>query len=259
MKKIILLVALLGVILTLTSCQKAEEITVNKYFQAMQTNDKDTMAAMAVEPKDIEFKSYKLTIAGEPTMESLALPRLQKELDELQKAKKTQVNVALDKRDEVDEIQFEAEETRRRTKKTELDQKIIDLQAQLEAEEQKVKDIQAHINQVNQMIKQEKNMITMSTGINQNFDLYTGETHSMKVLADITLTSNETKKYVFLLRKDMLKLEDSKIPAGRLIITKIETEEDFQKLMQEKEETGKTQTEEVTEEKPATTEGTEGQ
>jgi hypothetical protein len=76
----------------------------------------------------------------------------------------------------------------------------------------------------------------------------------MKVLADVTLTNNETKKYVFLLRKDMLKLEDNAIPAGRLIITKIETEEDFQKLMQEKEEAGNTQTEEVTEEQP-TTEG----
>jgi predicted RNase H-like nuclease (RuvC/YqgF family) len=254
MKKIILLLALFGVIFTLTSCQKAEEITVNKYFQAMQTNDKDTMAAMAIEPKDIEFKSYKLTIAGEPTIESLALPKLQKELADLRKAKQEQVNVALDKRDEVDELQFEAEETRRRTKKTELDQKIKELQAQLEAEEQKVKDIQAHINQHNQMIKLEKSMITMSTGINQNFELYTGETHSMKVLADVTLTNNEAKKYVFLLRKNLLKLGDNAIPAGRLIITKIETEEDFQKLMQEQEEAGKTQTEEVTEEQPTTEE-----
>jgi predicted RNase H-like nuclease (RuvC/YqgF family) len=254
MKKIILLLALFGVIFTLTSCQKAEEITVTKYFQAMQTNDKDTMAAMAVEPKDIEFKSYKLTIVGESKEDVLALPNLQKELADLKKAKQEQVNVALDKRDEVDELQFEAEETRRRTKKTELDQKIKELQAQLEEEEQKVKDIQAHINQLNQMIKQEKNMVTMSTGVNQNFELYTGKTYTMKVLADVTLTNNETKKYVFLLRKDRLELGGNELPAGRLIITKIETEEDFQKLMQEEEEAGKTQTEEVTEEQP-TTEG----
>jgi len=252
MKKIILLSALFGVIFTLTSCQKAEEITVTKYFQAMQTNDKDTMAAMAVEPKDIEFKSYKLTVAGEPTLEPLALPKLQKELADLKKAKQAQVNVALDKRDEVDEMQFEAEETRRRTKKSELDQKIKDLQAELEAEEQKVKDIQAHINQLNQMIKQEKSMITMSTGVNQNFELYAGETQWAKAFADVTLTNNEVKKYVFLLRKDMLKLGDNPIPPGRLIITKIETEEDFQKIMQEKDEAGKTQAEEVTEEQPAT-------
>ncbi len=232
MKKIILLSALFGVIFILTSCQKAEEITVSKYFQAMQTNDKDTMAAMAVEPKDIEFKSYKLTIAEEPTTGPLALPKLQKELADLQKAKRDQVNLALDKRDEVEEMQLEAEDTRRRTKKSELDQKIKELQAQLEAEEQKVKDIQAHSNQLNQMIKQEKTMITMSTGINQNFELYTGETQWAKALADVTLTNNETKKYVFLLRKDLLKLEDKAIPAGRLIITKIETEEDFQKQAQ---------------------------
>ena len=254
MKKIILSLALFSVIFTLTSCQKAEEITVTKYFQAMQTNDKDTMAAMAVEPKDIEFKSFKLTIAAEPTITSQALPSLQKQKTDLTRAKRDQVNVALDKRDEVDELQFELEETRRRTKKMELEKKIKELQAELEEEEQKVKNIQAQINQLTQMIKREKNMITMSTGISQNFDLYTGETHNMKILADVTLTNNETKKYVFLLRKDILKLEDRAIPPGRLIITKIETEEDFEKMMQEKEEAEKTQTEEVTEDEPVTEE-----
>lgn len=257
MKKTILLLALFGVIFILTSCQKAEEITVTKYFQAMQANDTSTMAAMAVEPKDIEFKSFKLTVAGEPTLKPLELPKLQKEKAALTKARKDQVNVAMDKRDALDDLQFEAEETRRRTKKTELDQKIEELKAELEGEEQKVKDIQAHINQINQMIKQEKNMITMSTGVNQNFELYTGETQWSKAFADVTLTNNETKRYVFLLRKDLLKLEDRPIPAVRLIITKIETEEDFEKMMKEKEEAGKTQTEKVTEEQPATT--TEGQ
>lgn len=254
MKKIILLLALFSVIFTLTSCQKAEEITVTKYFQSMQANDKDTMAAMAVEPKDIEFKSFKITVTEEPTIEPLALPKLQKEMVDLKKAKKDQVNVALDKRDEVDELQFELEETRRRTKKQELEKRIEELNVELEEEEQKVKDIQAQINQLNQMIKREKNMIQMSTGISQNYDMYTGETHYMKALADVTLINGETKKYVFLLRKDMLKLEDRANPAGRLIITKIETEEDFQKMMQEKEEAKKTQTEEVTEEQPATEE-----
>jgi Skp family chaperone for outer membrane proteins len=126
MKKIILSLALFSVIFTLTSCQKAEEITVSKYFQAMQTNDKDTMAAMAVEPKDIEFKSYKLTVTEEPNLIPLALPKLQKELEDLKKAKQEQVNVALDKRDQMEDVEFEAGETRRRTKKDELDKRIAE-------------------------------------------------------------------------------------------------------------------------------------
>jgi hypothetical protein len=254
MKKIILLLALFSVIFTLTSCQKAEEITVTKYFQAMQTNDKDTMAAMAVEPKDIEFKSFKITVDEEPTITDLALPKLQEKKTDLTKARKDQVNAALDKRDEVDELEFELEETRRRTKKQELQKRIKELQVELEEEEKKVRDIQAKINKLNQMIKLEKNMVTMSTSISQNYDLYTGETHHMKALVDVTLTNGEAKKYVFLLRKDMLKLEDRANPPGRLIITKIETEEDYQKMLQQKEEEEKTQTEEVTEEQPATEE-----
>jgi predicted RNase H-like nuclease (RuvC/YqgF family) len=240
------------VIVILTSCQKAEEITLTKYFQSMQTNDKDTMAAMAVEPKDIEFKSFKITSIEEPRVEGLALPILQKKKADLSKERKDQVNTALDKRDELDELQFEMEETRRRTKKVELEKRIEELKGKLEEEEKKVRDLQGQINKVNQMIKRDKSMITMSTGVNQNYELYTGNTHHFKVLIDITLTNGETKKYVFILRKDMLALEENPIPAGRLIITKIETEEDYQKMMQQNEEEEATQTEEVTEEQTET-------
>ena len=60
MKKVILLLAVLGLIVVMSSCQKAEEVTVSKYFGAMQANDKATMGTMAYEPRDVEFKDFEI-------------------------------------------------------------------------------------------------------------------------------------------------------------------------------------------------------
>ena len=253
MKKTFLLLALFSVIALLTSCQKGEEVTVTKYFQAMQTNDKDTMSSMAVEPKDIEFKSYKITSSTEPTTTPLALPNLEKKMQELVKARKDQVSAALDKKGELDDAEYELEETRRRTKKSELEQKIEDLKKAVAEEEQKVKNQQAKINRLTQTIKVEKKMITMSSAVDSNFELYSGDTLNSKVVVNVTLINGEVKDYIFLLRKNMLKLEDRKIP-GRFIITKIATAEDYEKEQQEQMEEEKTETQEVTEEKPASEE-----
>jgi len=258
MKKIILLLALFSVIIVATSCGKAEEAAIRGYFHAMQINDKDTMASMAVEPKDIDWKSYKITSISEPEEIDLELPKLEKKLEELNKAKREQVNVALDKRDELDEAQFELEETRRRTKKRELEKKVEELQTQLTEEEQKVKEIQAEINNLNQQIKIEKNAIGMSASVTENLGLYTGKTLLIKVVINITLNNDENKDYVFLLRKDVLTLQDRSLPS-RYIITKIETVEDFEKMEQmeqQKEEEMQTPTEEVTEDQPVTEEET---
>ena len=255
MKKIILLVAMFSVLITLTSCGKAEEAAIRSYFHAMQINDKDTMASMAVEPKDIDWKSFKITSTDQPVEIDLELPALEKKLEELNKAKRDQVNVALDKRDELDEAQFEAEETRRRTKKSELEQKVEDLQTQLAQEEQKVKNIQGQINKLAQQIKVEKSMIGMSASVTENYSLYTGKTITIKTIVNITLTNGETKDYVFLLRKDVMTLENRVLPS-RFIITKIETVDDFDKMQQQKEEEVQTTSQEVTEEQPAAEEGT---
>ena len=58
MKRTFLLLAVFMLIIVINSCQKAEEAIVSQYFQAMKNNDRDTMSAMALEPKDVEFKSY---------------------------------------------------------------------------------------------------------------------------------------------------------------------------------------------------------
>ncbi|NIM11650.1 MAG: hypothetical protein GTO45_06120, partial [Candidatus Aminicenantes bacterium] len=164
MKKTILLLALFSLIVVLTSCKKAEEITITKYFQAMQHNDKDTMAAMAVEPKAIKFKSFKVVSVDEPVEKGLELPAMEQKLKEIDKQKKEQFNVALDKSDVVEELKDELAETRRRARRAELQKQLETAQAEADKERDNYIALNNWLIQMRKDIDTEKNVIFKSTG-----------------------------------------------------------------------------------------------
>lgn len=257
MKKTILLLALFSLIVVLTSCKKAEEITITKYFQAMQHNDKDTMAAMAVEPKAIKFKSFKVVSMDEPVVKELELPAMQKKLKEIDKQKKDQFNVVLDKNDAVEELKDELAETRRRARRAELEKQKETAEKELEEERNNYIALNNWLLQTKKDIDTEKNMIESSTGVDKNFELYTGETHIHKLTVSVTLANDEVKDYIFVLRRNLLKLQDRPIN-GRMIITKIVTPEEYEQELKQQEEAEKTVSEEVSEPQPTEEKG-EGQ
>jgi hypothetical protein len=254
MKKTILLLALFSLIVVLTSCKKAEEITITKYFQAMQHNDKDTMAAMAVEPKAIKFKSFKVSSMVEPEVKELELPAMEQKLKEIEKQKKDQLNVAMDKSDVVEELKDELEETRRRSRRAQLQKQLETAQKEADEERSNYLALNNWLIQMRKDIDTEKNMIENSTGIDRNFELYTGETHIHKVTVNVTLANDEVKDYIFVLRRNVVKLEDRTIN-GRMIIIKIATLEEYEQELKQQEELEKTESVEVTEPQPTEEKG----
>lgn len=251
MRKTILLLALLSVIVFMTSCQKAEEVTVTKYLQAMAANDKTTMATMAFKPVDIEYKSYEVLSIEEPVTGELQLPILAKKLADTDQKRREQVIRVMDMTTELEDAEYELEETRRSSKRAELQKKIDELKPVVDEETQKVKSLQLEINQTKKAIEEEKALITLSTGMRENLEMFAGETQYTKVTVKLVPETGEAKDYIFLLRRDKLTLED-KVQEGRLIIVKMMTVEDFEKAEQEK--AVEATTEEVTEEQPATEE-----
>ncbi len=249
MKKIILLMALLSVIMLMTSCQKAEEVIVSKYFQAMAVNDRDTMATMAYEPRDVEYKAFEVLSIDEPVTNPLELPALIKKLAELERKRGEQVNKVMNMTDERDDLEYEMEETRRSSRKAELKKKIEELNVQVEEETEKVKSLQLDINQAKKEIDREKELITLSTGFRENLEMFSGNTLTNKVTVKVTLENDEVQNYIFLLRMDTLKLEEKEQP-GRLIVVKFMTTEEYEKELKEKEAV----TEEVEEVSEAETE-----
>lgn len=250
MKKTLLLLALFSLIAVMTSCQKGEEVTVSKYFEAMKHNDKDTMGSMATQPKDIEFKKFEITSVEEPVVEPIRLQVLVKELTDLEVAKKKQFGIAKEKNFEKDDVLDELDETRRRAKKAELQKKLEEIEKELDEQKKIIGKFFKDISAVKKKINVEKGLIKQSTNMERNLELYTGESHTSKVNVKITMPDGNSGDYVFIVRKYLLKLKE-RPSNGRLIITMIATVDEYNAYLQKKEEAANTKTEEVAEEKPA--------
>lgn len=258
MKKSILLLALFCLIVILTSCSQPGEVTVSKYFQAMKLNDKDTMASMALEPKDLEYKSFEIVTIAEPVEKDLELPILEGKLDEMKKKKTDQGNNAMDASDDLEDLKDELAETRGSRTRARLQTQIEEAEKVFEEEKQKYNEITLKVVGLEKRIAREKDLIRMSTGRPDELDIFTGKSFYQKVDVKVTLENGDVNDYVFLLRRTDLTLENKTIN-GRLIITKILTAADYDKELQAEEaeaqedaaKAEQEKTEEVSEEKTA--------
>jgi hypothetical protein len=226
MKKVLVLVALMILIMITTSCQKPEEITLSKYFQAMKAKDRDTMAAMAAEPMALEFKSWELVSSEAPVAEDLILQQLISSMADIKTKKDTQIGLVKDKKDALDLLKTKLGETRGSKQKAEL-QKQIDVSEQ-EVAAANYKQAQVDYTQMKNQVEVEKKMVTMSTSIEQNQELMTGKAVTIKAIIKITTASGD-KEYVFLLRKyELINPLTNKVSPNRFIILKIQPKEDFE-------------------------------
>lgn len=228
MKKILVLVALMILIMITTSCQKPEEITLSKYFQAMKAKDRDTMASMAAEPMALEFKSWALVSSEAPVTEDLILQQLISSMADIKAKKDKQIGLVKDKKDALDLLKTKLGETRGSRQKAELQKQIAASEQEVAAETQNYKQAQVDYTQMKNQVEVEKKMVTMSTSIEQNQELMTGKAVTVKAIVKITSASGD-KDYVFLLRKyEVINPLTNKVSPNRFIILKIQPKEDFE-------------------------------
>lgn len=228
MKKILVLVALMILIMITTSCQKPEEITLSKYFQAMKAKDRDTMASMAAEPMALEFKSWALVSSEAPVTEDLILQQLISSMADIKAKKDKQIGLVKDKKDALDLLKTKLGETRGSRQKAELQKQIAASEQEVAAETQNYKQAQVDYTQMKNQVEVEKKMVTMSTSIEQNQELMTGKAVTVKAIVKITSASGD-KDYVFLLRKyELINPLTNKVSPNRFIILKIQPKEDFE-------------------------------
>jgi hypothetical protein len=231
MKKVLVLVALMFLIMITTSCQKPEEITLSKYFQAMKAKDRDTMAAMAAEPISMEFKSWELVSSEAPVSGDILLPQLIKDLADAKAKKDTQILLVKDKKDTLDQLKTKLGETRGGKQKAEIQKQIADLEKEVELETANYKRDQMNFTQMKSQVENEKKMVTLSTNIEQNQELFAGKAVTAKSIVKIIGPSGD-KEYVFTLRKyELVNPVTNKVFSNRYIILKIQSKEDTEQGM----------------------------
>lgn len=228
MKKLLVLIALLSLIIVTTSCQKPEEITLSKYFQAMKAKDRDTMAAMAVEPVALEFKSWELVSSEPPVSADVMLPKMIQELANVKKQKDDQILLVKDKKDALDQLKTKLAETRGGRQKADLQKQIADMEKEVETETANYKRDQMNFTQMKTQVENEKKMVTLSTNIEQNQELFAGKSMTAKSIVKISTAAGD-KEYVFLLRKfELVNPVTNKVFSNRYIILKIQPKEEFE-------------------------------
>ncbi len=250
MKKSVFLIVLFGLMFVMVSCQKAPEVTVTKYFQAMKHNDKGTMSSMAVEPKFVEFKSYKILPVSEPIIDEYKLPAMLQKMEDAKKKRKELAMYATDKRDEVEDLKDELSETRRASRKKELKKQIEDAEVVFYKAEQDFKNLVKDMGELKKKINFEKNLVSVSTGIKNNPETYSGKVEKSIVRVNVVLADESEKEYVFVLIKYAFVVNEKEL-SSRLVILTIQTTEEFEKTSQIAAEEVPTPTEEVSEEVPA--------
>jgi len=215
-------------IMITTSCQKPEEITLSKYFQAMKAKDRDTLATMAAEPMALEYKSWELVSSEAPVTEDLILMQLLATQAEIKAKRDKLIGVIKDKKDALDALKTRLGETRGGRQKAELQKQIDASEQDVLLETQNYKQVVTDFSQMKNQVENEKKMVTMSTSIEQNQELMTGKAVTVKSIVKITTASGD-KEYVFLLRKyELINPVTNKVSPNRFIILKIQPKEDFE-------------------------------
>jgi hypothetical protein len=209
-----------------TSCQKPEEITISKYFQAMKAKDRDTMAAMAAEPFAVEFKSWKIVSSEESVVEDFTLPAMIERLAAAKKQKDDQILLVKDKKDALEQLKTKLNETRGSRAKAEVQKEVDAMWAEVETETGNYKRDQANYTQVKTQVDNEKKMISLSTNIDQNQELLAGKTVTTRTNVLVDGAGGE-KEYLFTLRKyELINPVTNKVHSNRYIILKIQTKEE---------------------------------
>jgi hypothetical protein len=208
--------------------KKLVERTILIYFQAMKHNDKGTMSSMAVEPKFLEFKSYKVLPVSEPMIEEYQLPGMLQKVEDAKKQRKEMAMWASEKRDEVEDLKDELSETRRATRKKELQKEIDEVEAVFYKAEQDFRNLVREMGELKRQIKTERMLVSLSTGVKNNTEVYEGEAQKSRVKVKITLDNGSEKIYVFTLFKHIFTVNERTTPS-RFIISKIQSTEELEK------------------------------
>ncbi|MEN8223644.1 MAG: hypothetical protein ABFR36_10370 [Acidobacteriota bacterium] len=256
MKKTLLILILLSVAIIMTSCSKAEEVTISKYFQAMkvgEAGDKDTMTSMAINPKHIKFDKYEIVSISEPVIEPILLPTLNQNLADVNQKKKDVGLSAQEANDAILDLEDELADARSSSKKRELKKQLEEANVNKVELVANFKDIIIEKKRLEKQIEFEQMLMKTSAGRSKmpNIEMYKGDSYTSKVDIKVTLPTKEIVDYVFILKKYVLKLEEKELPRNRLLITEIMTAADYAESIEEVIEEPEN-TEEVTEEQEAT-------
>ena len=225
-RKIPIILGLAFLVFMVQTCKhNPEEGLLKRYFHAVSLNDLTTMSTMALEPVDLEVKSWEITSVSEEEIKPASLPELNKKELELKKKLEDHVGVTLDARDTLDEAEFELENARTRAARNAAQAKVNELQAKYDEIFEEHKELQRQYNEAKAAAAREEEITLFSLGERELLNVrdLTGDIHSKEVDVKIVSKEGEEKTYRFYLRRYNLRDEALGLDhRGRWVIVRSE-------------------------------------
>lgn len=225
-RKIPLIIGIALLVFVVQNCQqKPEQSLLKRYFHALTLQDLTTMSTMALEPVDIDVKSWDIVNVSEDQIIAAALPLLNKSELDLKKKVEESVGITIDARDELDDAKFELENARTRAARRAAQKKIDELQVKYDEIYANHKQLQKDYNEAKAAAAREEEITSFSLGAGElpNIRELTGDDHSKEVDVKIVNKEGEEKTYRFYLRRYNLRDETMNIDRrGRWIIVAFE-------------------------------------
>jgi hypothetical protein len=203
-RKIPIILGLAFLMFMVQACKhNPEEGLLKRYFHAVSLNDLTTMSTMALEPFDMDVKSWHIISVSEEVIEPTPLPELNKKELEFKKKLEDHVGVTLDARDALDEAEFELENARTRAAKNAARAKVDELQAKYDEIYEEHKELQRQYNESKAAAAREEEITLFSLGAGEipNVRDLTGDSQSKEVDVKIVIKEEEEKTYRFYLRR----------------------------------------------------------
>jgi hypothetical protein len=225
-KKTLIVIGVFTAFLIIQGCAPAPEKTIlKKYFNAVQMNDNDTMASMALEPFQPELGSWGIVSIGEEKVEPAALPELNAAEVEAKKLQDAQIGPTIDANTALQDAQYERDTSRSAAGKRAAQRMVDELQVKYDEENAKMQELKKAYNDTKATAAAEEEMTIFSLGARELAIVrqLTGQVHSKEVVVAITNRAGETKNYKLQMRRYDLRDEANNIPyPGRWVIINFE-------------------------------------
>jgi hypothetical protein len=221
-RKVISILGIGFLCLIIHSCSShPEKGLMDRYFNALSLNDLQTLSTIAIDPAEIDFKSWEIVEVSEVDTEEFKLPAMDQKINELKKKVDDSVSKTLEVRDELDEAKFELENRRTRANR----EKVDELQAKYDEQFEQTKQLQKEYNEARDAAEYEEEIALFSLGGNYPaIRQFTGKINKKHVDIKVTTEEGTEEMYRVYMRQEELTDPTTNITHnGRWIITRFES------------------------------------
>ncbi len=221
-RKVISILGIGFLCLIIHSCSShPEQGLLDRYFNALSLNDLQTLSTMAIEPAEIDFKSWEIVEVSEVETAEFKLPEMDQKINELKKKVDDSVGKTLEARDALDEAKFELENRRTRANR----EKVDELQAEYDEQYEQTKQLQKEYNDAKAAAEEEEEVALFSLGGNYPaIRQFTGSVNKKTVDLQVTTEEGSEEMYrVFMRQYELTDPTTNITHNGRWIIIRFES------------------------------------